>query len=171
MYHNIGDAIDVSYFNIIIDVDIVHCTILNVQTFRYQVSSMNFTTSKMDVSHRLGLEPAPSFVYPCVFPKCKAQFKSGPKLHQHIRRHIGMDGDLECPICGNTFTTITKFVRHAWSCSGIRPFGCPFRGCEYAASQKVLLKNHLLSKVHQLSIHGNAVFSIVFFHHFILLQG
>ena len=80
----------------------------------------------------------------------------------HIRKHNRMGGDLECPICSETFTLITQFGRHAWSCAKIRPFGCPFRCCEFAATQKWTLKKHLLSKVHQLSICSDLVLYIFY---------
>ena len=112
--------------------------------------------TQKDLLRSNGIEPV-TFTLPCVFPNCNEQFTFRAKLYQHIRQHCGLIRTFQCPLCERSCDGMPNLVRHAWSCGGIRPYHCPFRGCEFASAQRQCLKTHLLSKIHQLS---TTVFSL-----------
>ena len=84
--------------------------------------------------------------FPCVFKGCQEQFSVRKMLNQHVRKHWKSDQDRRCKTCGReNFISSGDMIRHVWSCSNVRPYICPFRGCDSDANQRWNLQVHLLS--------------------------
>lgn len=114
------------------------------------------TTNKKHSKPKLASESVCAFdiealSFPCIFEGCKEQFNIRKRLCEHIHEHIAGNEDMRCRTCDRRdFDDIHNLLSHAWACSNIGPYVCPFRSCKYTAAQKSNLKKHL-QKAHQFS--------------------
>ena len=93
-----------------------------------------------------------NFSLPCIYPHCIQRFHFTQSLYDHIKSHHSPRQ--RCPYCTWEWSTMSyfKFVRHVRTHLTQKPYVCPFSDCEYAATHKSELKQHLMSSVHELSI-------------------
>lgn len=74
---------------------------------------------------------------------CESVFEN----RRHVQEHVNKDhSDVKrrsCPHCGRTFNQTGDLTRHVRIHTGIRPFKCPFEGCEYAFISSGDLHKHV----------------------------
>lgn len=74
---------------------------------------------------------------------CETAFEDRQTIKDHVNIVHKDVKRRSCPHCGRTFTQTGDLTRHVRIHTGIRPFKCPFDGCEYAFISSGDLHKHV----------------------------